>query len=127
METMKEQKSGENSSLGCAVRLPHPKSKKTSVLLAVFVGFWSWLYTWRKDWPQFVVGAVLHCLVAPALFVLGAFGPVESFAAQTALICGAVVLQLVVWFAAIIDAVATPSGWYANYPNAGWWSWDCFE
>ena len=33
---------------------PQPKSRITSLLLAIFFGFWSWLYTWRKDWPQFV-------------------------------------------------------------------------
>ena len=108
-------------------RAPQPKRKKTSVLLAVFLGFWSWLYTRRKDWPQFVVGSVLHCFVAPALFVLGAFGDIGGFALRTALICAAVVLQLVVWFAAIIDAVATPPGWYANYPNVSWWGWEYRE
>ena len=115
---------GGNPSCGRGARPLQPKRKKTSVQLAVFLSFWSWLYTWRKDWPQFIVGSVLHCAVAPALFALGAFGGVESFAVRTALICVAVVIQLVVWFAAIIDAVATPSGWYADYPNVGWWGWD---
>ena len=127
MATMRKEGVGGNSSWGSGARPPQPKRKKTSVLLAVFLGFWSWLYTWRKDWPQFIVGAVLHCVVAPALFAMGAFGDVGGFAVQTALICAAVLLQAVVWFAAIIDAVATPSGWYANYPKVGWWGWDYRE
>jgi len=105
-------------------RPPQPKSKTTSVLLAVFLSFFSWLYTWRKDWPQFVVGATLHCVVAPVLFVLGAFVEVGSSGLQATLICVAILLKLVVWIAAIIDAAVTPSGWYANYPNVGWWGWD---
>ena len=102
---------------------PQPKSKKASVWLAVFLGFWSWLYTWRKDWPQFVAGAVLHCLVAPALFLIGVF-VVEGIVVQAILMCTAIFLQLVVWIAAIVDAALTPSGWYANYPNVGWFGWD---
>jgi hypothetical protein len=61
------------------------------------------------------------------LFWLGAFVDVVGFAVQTSLICAAIILQLVVWFAAILDAVATPSGWYANYPNVSWWGWDYRE
>lgn len=106
--------------------VPQPKSKNASVWLAVFLGFWSWLYTWRKDWPQFVVGAVLHCLVAPIVFLIGVC-VAESIAVQTMLIGASVLLQLIVWIAAIVDAALTPSGWYANYPNVGWFGWDYSE
>jgi predicted amidophosphoribosyltransferase len=49
----------------CGARLPRQnyayaprsgKSKVASVLLAVFLGFWTWLYTYKKDGWKFWVG-----------------------------------------------------------------------
>jgi hypothetical protein len=92
--------------------------------LAVFLSFFTWLYTWRTDWPQFVVGATLHCVVAPVLFVLGAFVDLGSSSVEATLICAAIFVKVAVWVAAILDAAATPEGWYADYPNVPWWGWD---
>lgn len=38
------------------------KSKTTAVLLAVFLGFWSWLYTFKVDKAKFFIGLGLQVL-----------------------------------------------------------------
>ena len=37
--------------LQAAVEALYPRSKTTAVVLAVFLGFWAWLYTFRIDEP----------------------------------------------------------------------------
>lgn len=32
------------------------KSKTTALLLAIFLGFWTWLYTYKKDAAKFWIG-----------------------------------------------------------------------
>jgi Ca2+/Na+ antiporter len=36
------------------------KNKEVSLLLAVFLSLWTWLYTAEKDWWKFVVSLVLY-------------------------------------------------------------------
>lgn len=38
---------------------PKTKKKSTAVLLAIFVGIFSWCYTWKKDQWKFWVNLVL--------------------------------------------------------------------
>jgi hypothetical protein len=44
--------------LQAAVEPRHPRSKTTAVVLAVFLGFWAWRYTFRIDRRKFLLGAV---------------------------------------------------------------------
>lgn len=39
------------------------KSKTVSLLLAVFLGFWSWLYTYKYDAGKFWLGLILNILL----------------------------------------------------------------
>ncbi len=69
------------------------KSKTTAVLLAVFLGFWTWVYTYTQvDSWKFWLNLVLSVLT------LGIWG-------------------IVAWIWAIIDASVRPSAWYENFPN----------
>ena len=48
------------------------KSKTTAVLLAVFLGFWSWLYTFKVDKSKFFIGLVLY--VVTTIFIISWLG-----------------------------------------------------
>ena len=68
------------------------KTKTTSVVLAVFLGFWTWLYTYKKDSWKFWVNMPLTILT------IGIWG-------------------IVSWPWAVIDVAVRPSQWYEEYPN----------
>ena len=66
------------------------KSKTTAVLLTVFLGFWAWLYTYKK---------------APWKFWLNLGLTIITFG----------IWYIVAWIWAIIDTVRRPSKWYESY------------
>ena len=68
------------------------KDKTVAVLLAVFLGFWTWLYTYNKDSWKFWLNLAL------TIVTFGIYG----FAA---------------WIWAIIDVASKPDEHYRNYPN----------
>ena len=68
------------------------KSKTTAILLAVFLTFWTWLYTYKVDSWKFWLNLVLSVLtVGFWLFVA--------------------------WVWAIIDTAIRSDEWYATFPN----------
>lgn len=70
-----------------------PKSKTTAVLLAVFLTFWTWVYTYKTDAWKFWMNLALSVLT------LGFWG------------------VLVSWPWAIIDAARRSDDWYRKFPN----------
>lgn len=78
---------------------PTPKSKTSAVLLAVFLGVWAWLYTYKFDatkfWITFSVSFVLFFLnlVLPGIGFLG--------------------LGFYIWV--IVDVANRSDDWYATY------------
>ncbi len=93
----------------CGVRLRRAassggKSKVAAILLAVFLGFWAWLYTYREDGSKFwialgvsVVNVVL-IIVTLGFWVFIAWIPAVGF-----------------WIWPIIDAATRDDEWYASY------------
>lgn len=71
---------------------PAPKDKTTAVLLAVFLGFWTWIYTYQKDAWKFWLNLVLSIIT---------FG----------------MWALVAWVWAVIDVAVKPTEYYQNFPN----------
>jgi hypothetical protein len=71
---------------------PNPKEKTPAILLAVFLGFWTWVYTWRRDQWKFWTNLGLTVLT------LGFWG-------------------VVAWIWAIVDVCVKPDDWYRNFPN----------
>ena len=69
-----------------------PLSKTVAIVLSVFFGFWSWLYTYERDKNKFWVNF--------GLFIV------------TLTLWGAVA-----WIWSIIDAVGKPEEYFVNYPN----------
>jgi hypothetical protein len=71
---------------------PTPKSKTTALLLAIFLGFWTWCYTYKRDAWKFWLNLILTVLT------LGFYG-------------------LVAWIWAIIDVAVKPDTFYSKFPN----------
>ena len=86
------------------------KSKTTAVLLAVFLSFWTWLYTFKRDSTKFWIGLgagiggfVLRIVLeASSTVALNIIGALAFFACS-----------LGVWIWAIVDASTKPSEYYA--------------
>lgn len=74
-------------------------TKTTAVLLAVFLSFWTWLYTYKTDAKKFWIGLSASIVGAiTAAFVVGIF------------------IVLGIWIWAIVDAARRPDDFYAAYP-----------
>lgn len=84
----------------CGAEFFSPRSKRTAVVLAVFLTFWTWYYTYRQDKKKFWAGLGLSTL---ALFLSHAG-------------IGYVVLTCV-WIWAVVDAAVKPARWYRRYPS----------
>jgi len=80
------------------------KSKTASVLLAVFLGPWAWLYTYRRDGWKFWVGLGISFVnVILILATLGVWGVVSW------------IVSLGIWIWAIVDVAVKGSEWYQSY------------
>jgi len=86
---------------------PNAKSKATALVLAVFFGYWSWVYTYGRNGFKFWVAFV----GAPAVIVtiahfLKSYGTLFIFLGLAA-----------IWIWAIADNAVRPDSFYDNYPN----------
>jgi len=84
----------------CGTAVSSPRSKGVAVLIAVFLGFWTWLYTYQQDKAKFWWGLVLTIVG----FVLSFF-----------LIGFAVLFG--VWLWSVIATATKPEEAYRAYPN----------
>jgi hypothetical protein len=79
------------------------KNKTTSILLAVFLGFWTWLYTYKRDYPKFWIS-----LGSVIMFAL-----ISLFYPDVLLVDWFVGLGIAVW--AIVDTAVKKREWYDRY------------
>lgn len=84
----------------CGTATGSPRSKGVAVLLAVFLSFWTWVYTYQRDKAKFWTGLVLA--VVGAVLTVVAVGWLVLFG---------------VWLWAIIATATRPEREYALYPN----------
>ncbi len=68
------------------------KDKTVALLLAIFLAFWTWIYTYEKDAWKFWLNLALS-IVTFGIWGIGA------------------------WIWAIIDVATKPDSYYINYPN----------
>lgn len=80
-----------------------PKSKGVAILLAIFLGIWTWLYTYKKDLVKFWVslGVILITLISLSIETSG-----WSFL---------IGIPFAIW--AIVDVAKRPETFYTNYPK----------
>ena len=83
------------SSLGAV----QPKDKSVALLLAIFLSFWTWLYTFQRDQTKFWIGLGGSILGGILLFVVVGILPV-----------------LGIWIWAIIDTATKPDSFYRQFP-----------
>jgi len=89
--------------MNCGVRvrregISSPKDKTVAILLAVFLAFWTWLYTYRKDAWKFWLGLGLNLTV---------FNPVWTWLIFFA-------PNIAIWIWAIVDAATKPREFYES-------------
>ncbi len=87
----------------CGTFLSVPKDKSVAVLLAVFLGAWTWVYTYKRDASKFWVGIVLTLVGYPLVFAFG-FGLLVIFG---------------VWLWAVIDTASKSQTYYQQFPLGG--------
>jgi hypothetical protein len=72
---------------------PEPKNKNTAILLAVFLGGWAWLYTYRRDAAFFWINAAIGFFTAGLWWIS------------------------VAWVWSIVHVCIRPHEYYAQFPN----------
>ena len=88
-----------------------PKSKSTSVLLAVFLGTWTFLYTYKKDAVVFWVSLGFQVFFFFAILYSSIYSGYSG--------AGAVgFVAFIFWLLSLISTATRPPEWYARYPNS---------
>jgi hypothetical protein len=80
------------------------KNKEVALLLAIFLSYWTWLYTAEKDWWKFLVSLVLGI----ALAVLH----VKTDLIPTIMLP---TINIALWIWAIVDVAIKKDEWYRSY------------
>jgi hypothetical protein len=80
------------------------KSKTASVLLAVFLSFWTWLYTYKKDAWKFWVG------LGVCIFIIILAAATMGMSAMFTWI-----ISVGIWIWAIVDVSIKNDVWYSSY------------
>ena len=85
-----------------AMYYPEPKDKSVAVLLAVFLGCWTWVYTYKKDAWKFWLCLGLNLTVFNPLWTMFIL----------------LLPNIGLWIWAIVDVAARQDQFYRNYPNS---------
>jgi hypothetical protein len=107
------------------------KSKTVSILLAVFLGFWTWLYTYKKDHWKFWVslGVSIVCGLGFGILLVwlmvnsidsSSSGDFTSFFIGYFIVAGiAGIIGFGLWIWSVIDTAIKKDEWYSGYhlPN----------
>jgi hypothetical protein len=105
--------------------IANPKSKPISIFLALSLGLFTWLYTYKRDAGKFWLGlglTAMGLMVFSTTFKL-AFGNLSFGAATNSntnwilpmMISFGVVSGLWAW--SLLDVLRKTNDWYAQYPN----------
>ena len=103
------------------------KSKITAIVLAVFLGMWSWLYTYKVNKNKFWVTLSVYLALTVSLLIRAIFAYYQSqngyysstaeviFWRSVAFLWLFTPLAATIW--AIVDNATRSHTWYLNYPN----------
>jgi hypothetical protein len=117
------------------------KNKTTAVLLAVFLGFWSWLYTFKINKTKFFIGLgagfvawimqvtslllnaddidyYAGCIDYYGADLVQALAECTSYQPDYTLAFLAGFITFGIWLWALIDNARKPAGFYQEYPSA---------
>ena len=79
------------------------KSKSTAVILAIFLSFFTWLYTIKRDGAKFWIGLILYLLCVITLVGGVWLGEIQ------------LIILPAIWLWAVISTLMRNSEWYAQY------------
>ena len=105
-----------------------PKSKTAAILMAVFLGFWAWLYTYAKNavkfWIVLGINAVNYiimisysCSIINNAVNYNTYNP-NYF--STSIIGFTIFMNIVnfgIWIWVVVDNAAKPDSFYEKYPR----------
>jgi len=92
------------------------KSKTVSELLAVFLFYWTWLYTYKRDGWKFWLAFVLSGLPILIVTIFMVFYVSDvSWLPDNLLIGLSYGLPMAFWVLAIFDTLRKNQQWYDNY------------
>ena len=92
------------------------KNKTISILLAVFLTYWTWLYTYKRDAWKFWLGLILSSLpIVVATFFMEFYVSNVSWLPDQLLIDLSYALPVTVWALAVIDTLRRNRQWYDYY------------
>jgi hypothetical protein len=122
-----------------------PKTKNTAILLAVFVGYWTYLYTFAKDKSKFWIFLAANSIASIITLITFISAAAESTKQAECIFVGSwdftydeanydssmcdmyqpnysgvfigMVIQLAVYVFIIVDRARKPQEFYSNYPN----------
>ena len=83
------------------------KTKSTSVILAVFLGFWTYLYTFQKDAALFWVSLGIQGFFIFAISSTPGAGSSGAF----------LFVLIIFWLLSVIVTASRSSEWYLRYPH----------
>ncbi|MGH9072378.1 MAG: hypothetical protein ACRDX8_14745 [Acidimicrobiales bacterium] len=86
------------------------RSRTTAILLAVFLSFWTWVYTYRWNAWKFWTAVSVDC----GLLILALATPFSAASIFFAILWWIALLVFYIW--AIVDAATTPEAAYQTYP-----------
>ncbi len=92
------------------------KNKIVSILLAVFLTFGTWLYTYKRDGWKFWLGLLLSGLpgLIAAIFLVFYISNL-SWLPDDVVIASAYILPMSVWLWAIVDTLRKKGEWYDRH------------
>jgi len=101
------------------------KSKTTAILLSIFFGFWTWLYTYRVDKKKFWICLSIVLVLVLTLMLISAFSTetgnyLDAFAGVLSgmlLFFIILIVCFAFWLWALIDRSIKRDEFYSNYPN----------
>lgn len=110
------------------IRQSPVKSKVAAVLLAVFFGYWSWLYTYGKNklkfWVILGIFAIIFIINFSFSFSIimgslntGQYGDDYFGSSFMTFIILVNIINFGVWVWSVIDNAAKPESFYGDYPN----------
>lgn len=79
-----------------------PKSRKVALWLVLFLGFFSWLYTFKKDWWKFLISLAIFFI----LFFVIRRNETAAF-----------IIGAIIYLWPVIDVTVRKESFYENYPN----------
>jgi hypothetical protein len=107
---------------GAKVKSTSYKSKSVAIILSVFLGFWSWLYTYginkNKFWGAFAIVFICNSIINIAILLSFSNEVAEIFINYGTWIWLVILLSNGgTWIWALVDNIKKPEGFYLDYPN----------